>query len=97
MGSSYSHESTEYQDDTPSGGMNKLGSKHTIRFDPQGNVWSTGFPLTRLDPKTGKFTDFGDASPIAYGIAPDKEGNIWFTGIFPEKASSEESMRRPGQ
>src|SRR6267143_7183313 len=32
------------------------GSKHTLRIDAQGRVWTTGGPLTVFDPKTGKFT-----------------------------------------
>jgi virginiamycin B lyase len=55
------------------------GSKHTIRFDALGNVWSTGDPLSKLDPKTGKFTDLWDEVPYTYGAAVDKGGNIWFT------------------
>jgi len=39
-------------------------------------VWSTG-GLTRFDPKTEKFTHIADV-PNAYGIALDRQGNIWF-------------------
>ena len=54
------------------------GSRHTIRVDAQGNVWSTGSPLSKFDPKTGKFTDFPEV-PTAYGIEADANGNIWFS------------------
>src|SRR5262249_62239578 len=59
---------TEYQDDW---------RKHTIRVHPDGSIWSTG-GLTRFDPKTEKFTHITEV-PSAYGIAFDKEQNVWFT------------------
>ena len=34
------------------------GSKHTLRFDPDGNVWASGNPLTRFDRRTKRFTRF---------------------------------------
>lgn len=52
-------------------------SKHTVRIDPRGNLWTTGSPITRFDPKTGEFTHFKEV-PSAYGIAADKDGNMWF-------------------
>lgn len=71
---------TEYQDPYLPGkeGILDGGSKHTLRLDPSGHVWATGHPLSRFDPKTGKFTDFWEA-PHTYGLEPDKDGNIWFT------------------
>jgi virginiamycin B lyase len=72
---------TEYQDTYLPGkeGQFESGSKHTVRFDPGGNIWSTGFPLSRMDPETGKFTDFWDVASHTYGLEPDRDGNIWFT------------------
>jgi len=72
---------TEYQDAylPDKEGFENGGSKHTVRFDPGGNVWSTGYPLSRLDPETGKYTDFWSVAGHTYGLEPDKEGNIWFT------------------
>jgi virginiamycin B lyase len=72
---------TEYQDAYLPGkeGNESAGSKHTVRFDPHGNVWATGYPLSRLDPETGKFTDFWGVADHTYGLEPDKDGNIWFT------------------
>lgn len=67
-------EITEYQDDSPSG---RRGSKHTVRIDAQGDVWSTGSPLTKFDLKTGKFTHFADV-PSSYGVALAKDGTPWF-------------------
>ena len=66
---------TEYQDsgDVPG----ERPSKHTARVDAEGNVWTSGSPVTKFDPKTGKFTHFMDA-PSSYGITFDKEGNVWF-------------------
>jgi streptogramin lyase/cytochrome c5 len=61
---------TEYQDDW---------GKHTVRIAPDGMVWSTG-GLTRFDPKTEQFTHIADV-PNAYGIALDKESNVWFAEL----------------
>ena len=55
------------------------GEKHTCRIDGGGNVWATGAPLTRFDPKTKEFTHFFELPLQAYGIEPDANGNIWFT------------------
>ncbi len=54
------------------------GSKHTLRFDPDGNVWSSGDPLTRFDRKAHHFTRFGEV-PDAYDVKTGNDGNIWFT------------------
>jgi virginiamycin B lyase len=72
---------TEYQDAYLPGkeGFENGGSKHTIRFDPHGNVWASGYPLSRFDPETKKFTEFWDAAAHTYALEPDKDGNIWFT------------------
>jgi virginiamycin B lyase len=71
---------TEYQDPFEAGkeGVKEGGSKHTVRFDPQGNVWTTGEPLSRFDPKAGKFTNYWETGHT-YSIANDSQGNIWFT------------------
>jgi virginiamycin B lyase len=66
-------EVTEYQDDWP---------KHTIRIAPDGMVWSTG-GLSRFDPKTEKFSHIAEV-PSAYGIALDKDGNVWFAELRPD-------------
>ncbi len=70
---------TEFQDAYLPGKLGYgAGSKHTLRFDPDGNVWSSGNPLTRFDRKTKKFTRFDDI-PSTYDVKEDKDGNIWFT------------------
>jgi virginiamycin B lyase len=71
---------TEFQDSYRPGkeGFMNGGSKHTVRFDPAGNVWATGDPLSRFDPESKKFTDFWETS-TTYSLAPDREGNMWFT------------------
>ena len=51
--------------------------RHTAVADLQGNIWSSGRPLAKLDPKTGEFKFFPEV-PDCYGIAVDKEGNVWF-------------------
>ncbi len=68
---------TEYQD-------TGTHHKHTSVVDVNGNVWSSGgFAITRFDPATEKFTYYGD-KPLSwesYGIATDKEGNVWFARL----------------
>jgi virginiamycin B lyase len=44
--------------------------------DPAGNIWASGRPLKKFDIETKKYTNFPDV-PDTYGIAVDKEGNIW--------------------
>jgi virginiamycin B lyase len=72
---------TQYQDERrPDAEPEHGGAKHTTRVDPDGYVWTTGFPLSRFDPKTGKFTDYWDDAAHTYGIEPpDKNGAMWFT------------------
>ena len=70
-------EVVEYQAPLKDGIGTARGSKHTLRVDPSGNVWATGSPLSRFDPKTEKFTEFPEV-PSAYGLVLDKEGNLWF-------------------
>jgi virginiamycin B lyase len=69
---------TEFQDSYLPGkeGLQAGGSKHTARVDSHGNVWSSGGPLTELDPKTGTFKHFNETSP--YGIAIAKDDTLWF-------------------
>lgn len=71
---------TEYQDAyIPGKEYTTAGnSKHTVRVDGNGYVWSTGGPLSRYDPKEGKFYDYKDEVGSAYGITLDKDGNVWF-------------------
>ena len=71
---------TEYQDRILPGmeGDEDGGSKHTLRFDPSGRVWSSGMPLSRFDPETEKYTEF-DEVETAYDVKPDKNGDVWFT------------------
>jgi len=68
---------TEYQD-------TGKGSKHTIRVDRSGNVWSTGSPLTKFDPETKKFTRFEEVKD-SYDVRQDANGDIWFTRLFGSK------------
>ncbi|HVZ60317.1 MAG TPA: carboxypeptidase regulatory-like domain-containing protein [Terriglobales bacterium] len=71
---------TEFQDSYVPGkeGQSLGGSKHTLRFDPAGNVWTTGMPFTRFDIKTKEFTKIKEA-PRPYDVQPDKDGNMWIT------------------
>ncbi len=72
-------EIAEYQDPYVPGenGIRGRGSKHTLRLDPSGNVWSSGVPLTKFDPETRKFTHYAEV-PALYDVKPDKNGDVWF-------------------
>lgn len=59
------------------GGQTGAPRRHTAVADLQGNIWSSGRPLAKFDIETKKFTFFSDV-PDTYGIAVDKEGNVWF-------------------
>jgi streptogramin lyase len=71
---------TEFQDTYLPGleGREDGGSRHTVRIDSKGMVWSSGYPLTRFDPETGKYYDFPDVTHT-YSLAFDKDENVWFT------------------
>jgi virginiamycin B lyase len=75
---------TEFQDASIPGKENTLGggSKHTLRIAADGDVWATGGPLARFEPKTGKFTEIPEI-PSAYGIALDQKGTVWFAEFTP--------------
>ena len=74
----------EYQDAYIPGkeGTTAGGSKHTLRVLPNGEVWSTGGPLSKFDPKTEKFTGYSEV-PSVYGIAYDQKGKVWFAEYTP--------------
>jgi len=78
---------TEYQDAYVTGkeGTENGGSKHTVRIDAKGRVWTSGIPLTSFDPETQKFTRFDDDGGYIYDVKPDKNGDIWFTNILGNK------------
>ena len=69
---------TEYADAYAPGkeGLVAGGSKHTVRAGADGIAWSSGTRISRLDPRTGKFTDFSEP---AYGVELDKDGTCWFS------------------
>jgi streptogramin lyase len=71
---------TEFQDAYLPGkeGIEDGGSKHTVRTEPSGKVWTSGVPLTRFDPETGKFERFVEGV-YAYDVKLDKNGDAWFT------------------
>jgi virginiamycin B lyase len=81
-------EVTEYPDvPVPADMVGSLGgapSKHTVRVDPRGIVWSSGHPFTSFDPKTKKFTEYSDPGNV-YGLALDKDGShVWYDGFTPD-------------
>jgi virginiamycin B lyase len=59
------------------GGQTGAPRRHTAIVDLQGNIWSSGRPLSKFDIETKKFTFFPEI-PDTYGITLDKEGNVWF-------------------
>ena len=65
------HKITRYKEKSP-------GTRHTLVVDSKGMVWATGSPLTRFDPETETYNDFAEV-PSAYGIALDKDENVWFS------------------
>lgn len=70
---------TEYKDRMIPGKQGyAAGSKHTLRFDADGNVWFSGSPLGKFDPKTNEYTDSPEIRS-SYDVKPDHDGNIWFT------------------
>ena len=71
---------TEYQDPYLPGkeGIRAGGTKHTIRFGPGGAMWVSGYPLSKFDPETRKFTHFNDV-PSSYDIKIGQNGDPWFT------------------
>lgn len=55
-----------------------------LRKDSKGNVWiGTEAGLSKLDPKTDKFTNYtvvnGLANNFIYGILIDEEDNLWIS------------------
>lgn len=67
-------EIVEYRDTTPDG---KPVGKHTVRVDAEGNVWSSGGPISKFDPKTKEFTHYN--TPGTYGNEVGPDGAEWFT------------------
>ena len=67
-------EITEYQDKylSEKEGNEDGGSKHTLRFDPGGNVWATGYPLSRFDRKPESLPIFGTRQLTPMASSPIK-------------------------
>ena len=59
------------------GGQTGEPRRHTAVIDHQGNIWSSGRPLSKFDVETKKFSFFPEV-PDTYGIAVDKDGDVWF-------------------
>ena len=62
----------------PAGPQGGDARSHTAAMDLEGNIWISGRPLKKLDPKSGKYTFFTAEAPDTYGIAVDHAGNVWF-------------------
>ena len=59
-----------------------------LSFDGKGNIWTASGPVKepggalRFDPRTRTFTQFTSlTAKMTYGLAGDKEGNAWWTGV----------------
>lgn len=62
----------------PTGPQGGAARSHTAAIDHEGNIWVSGRPLKKFDPRTGKFTYYAAEVPDSYGIAFERSGNIWF-------------------
>jgi virginiamycin B lyase len=62
----------------PTGTQSGGARSHTAVADHEGNIWVSGRPLKKFDPRTGKYTYFADEVPDSYGIAFDRTGKVWF-------------------
>ena len=62
----------------PAGGQSGAARSHTAVIDHEGNIWASGRPLKKFDPKTQRYTYFNAEAPDTYGIDVDQAGNVWF-------------------
>lgn len=74
-------------------GIEDGGSKHTVRVEPSGKVWTSGVPLTRFDPETNKFERFVEGV-YAYDVKLDKNGDAWFTDPLVNKIGKVDGKTR---
>jgi virginiamycin B lyase len=62
---------------------------YSLAVTPAGEVWLgylTGGAVSRLDPASGKVAIYHLAENTAiFSMAPDAQGNIWFTGMQPAR------------
>jgi virginiamycin B lyase len=65
----------------PAGDQGGAARSHTAVMDHEGNMWVSGRPLKKFDPKTKEFTFFSSEVPDSYGIAVDQKGNVWFAEL----------------
>lgn len=70
----------------PPAGMTRVSG--WLSYDGQGNIWmSSGTPkpptgALKFEPRTKTFTQFKSLTAgLIYGIAGDREGNAWWTGV----------------
>jgi streptogramin lyase len=71
---------------SPPAGMTKVSG--WLAHDGKGNIWAASGPVKepggalRFDPRTRKFAQFtSPTAKMTYGIAADKDGNAWWTGV----------------
>jgi virginiamycin B lyase len=62
----------------PAGPQGGGARSHTAVIDHEGNIWASGRPLKKFDPKTQRYTYFSAEAPDTYGIDVDQAGNVWF-------------------
>ncbi len=72
----------------PPTGMSQIDGPVTLDYDGTGGIWAgTADGVLRFDPVAEKFTEFKSVTPTTakggvgstYGIAGDKDGNVWWT------------------
>jgi streptogramin lyase len=72
----------------PPEGMTAIGGPVTISYDGEGFIWATTPQgALRLDPQSGRFTEFKSVTPTtanggigsSYGIAGTANGSVWWT------------------
>ncbi len=73
----------EFQAPLKPGIGTERGSKHTVRVDAEGIVWSSGSPFSRFDPRTETFREFPEI-PSSYGVGIAPDGTVWFTEYRPD-------------
>ena len=68
--------------------MSQIDGPVTLDYDGTGGIWAgTLDGVLRFDPVAEKFTEFKSVTPktakggvgATYGIAGDKDGNVWWT------------------
>ena len=81
------HNGTDWSEGFPS--RHEARALHSIKMGPDGAIWFSdtyvpGRTLSKLDPRTGKVTDYvladrNNEASGTHGLTVDQEGNVWLT------------------